>query len=1478
MNRNLLLIVATVVLVVIGGGVLATGASDDLFQDDVEIDDDAIVLEAADSPEGDVYADTDDGELSVDIHNVNQLAETRVDNVFTAEYRGDEEARIHVEDVGDDVTIFEMESGEPVEGEENAISLLPDDGPVTFGVDIVDDEDAENVAIEEITVVGQVVNPAFQVVDVEPVEDQVVAGDRVTVEAEIENSGSEFQRSVGLLVADRGDDLFDASTVRLGDDETTTAEFEYRTRQQDVGELGIGVDVVDDVVDPDDDLAATVQVTEPAAEFDVEIASVDGIDFDDGALVDDVTTTAGSAVTVTAEVENAAATGTDTVELLADGTTVDDADVTLDAGETATVDLTYVPTRDDEGDVDIRLETATDDSADAAVTVEEPTEFEIEIDDVTDEPVAGEDVLAVDATVSNDGDDDGIARVWLEFEGDRAAFLSEPVDASDDETVTLTTDLDERDAGDDSTVTVFTEDEEATEEVDVLAPAAVEIDDVEAPDDVAQGVDDELTVEVDVANEDQRGDVTPVTETTTVELDVGGVTATDEVTVSGGETETAEPTVDVDDLPSGEIDATAAIDGDEATETVSVLAPAAFDVSITDVTNPVLDDEVLGVTVEVENFGDQTGTETVVLEADGDEVDDEDASVDGGNADEVTLEVDIPGEGIDVGTLDVAVEGQEDGATDAVDVEVLEAPEDPLFRLDDSDANALEIVQGADEIGPDDASDELDVETTVTNVGELSDTQTVELSVGGETVASQTVSLDGEGASETVDFDPVDAEDLDIGESTLTIATDDDVAEATVLVREAEQPVFAFENPDAVANAGPLSDGEDVTVTVENRGEVDGETDVAFAYATGVEVAIEQDATETVAPDAGESATATFTVDLDDGTQRAGTFDGVLDVTVANDDAGDARVVASADAEFGSLGDAVDAAGQDETVFVGADPALDSATIETDEVTVEAVTGAPITASSTVIEIGDAEGVEIDGLVLAADSGTPTGIEVTDEADDVTIRGVTFFADGGEWDPAIEDRGDGTLVRHVSVFGSGGGNGIDGTGTDLVVRDSEIRGVDNAVDLTAGASNATVQNVDLIGNDRGMFAAAGSHLMELNNIERNTAAIETVGTPSEVFVLAPDNWWGNAAGPVFGDDEDTADILSNVELDGVVFDSPTEDAEFTIDEFEEETLEVFEGETFEVSVTVENDGGTAGASDRQDVELLIDGETEDAETVDELDPGETETVDLSHQPTELGEFDVRVRSDDDDAETTLSVESEPTPTDPSPATGTGGGAAGPPAPTSPLTDRIGTSVDDAAPDEPGTTVDVGHANFASITFDDAEATGFVSVEVYDDVPTGAPALADDRPFFTGVTVDVPDEQADSPATLEFRVDADDVAAADADADDLVVLRAPDDATDYEELATDATEANGEIVVEAETPGFSTFVVSTTDDPEETPTPEPEEETPEPDEETPEPEEETPTPEDETPEEPGAFETPGFGVVVALVALLAAALIAARRRR
>ncbi|QCC48854.1 DUF7827 domain-containing protein [Halobellus limi] len=87
------------------------------------------------------------------------------------------------------------------------------------------------------------------------------------------------------------------------------------------------------------------------------------------------------------------------------------------------------------------------------------------------------------------------------------------------------------------------------------------------------------------------------------------------------------------------------------------------------------------------------------------------------------------------------------------------------------------------------------------------------------------------------------------------------------------------------------------------------------------------------------------------------------------------------------------------------------------------------------------------------------------------------------------------------------------------------------------------------------------------------------------------------------------------------------------------------------------------------------------------------------------------------------------------------------------------------------------------------------------------------------------------------------------------------------ILASATEEEGTVVEAVET---------------DTATPEPDTDTPEPDTDTPEPDTDTPEPDTDTPEpdtetsEPTETSTPGFGVVVALTALLAAALLATRR--
>lgn len=222
-------------------------------------------------------------------------------------------------------------------------------------------------------------------------------------------------------------------------------------------------------------------------------------------------------------------------------------------------------------------------------------------------------------------------------------------------------------------------------------------------------------------------------------------------------------------------------------------------------------------------------------------------------------------------------------------------------------------------------------------------------------------------------------------------------------------------------------------------------------------------------------------------------------------------------------------------------------------------------------------------------------------------------------------------------------------------------------------------------------------------------------------------------------------------------------------------------------------------------------------------------------------------------------------------TGVGGGASS--------TSGQAKTVSDVRPGTPGTTVTFDQTGLSAITFNSETVEGTAAVDRLDGVPGNAPPFSPNRPVAAVFAIDVPDEQTDSPATLKFDLRADDFADVGLDPDEATVLRDLDD--EYEQLDPDV-EVNGDTVtVTAETPGFSTFIITdaqTANADASTDTPVPDDgatpasnggtsasngdatEMPEPD------------PDPEADPEP----LPGFGVVVALVALLAAALLAVRR--
>jgi PGF-CTERM protein/PGF-pre-PGF domain-containing protein len=190
--------------------------------------------------------------------------------------------------------------------------------------------------------------------------------------------------------------------------------------------------------------------------------------------------------------------------------------------------------------------------------------------------------------------------------------------------------------------------------------------------------------------------------------------------------------------------------------------------------------------------------------------------------------------------------------------------------------------------------------------------------------------------------------------------------------------------------------------------------------------------------------------------------------------------------------------------------------------------------------------------------------------------------------------------------------------------------------------------------------------------------------------------------------------------------------------------------------------------------------------------------------------------------------------------------------------------------------------------------GRVSIKSIRALPSDVPRP--DGDVVSSLDISVPDSERDRPATLSLTVSRDAIEAANTDPEKLKIARLRRGANAPEVLDT-SVEAVTEDSVElsAETPGFSVFVVVSTDTADTptatpaaaraTPTPPPSTPTatPEPVEDTeaaastPTQPQETSTPAMTTPSTPTPASSPGFGILAALVGLLATIGVVRRRR-
>jgi hypothetical protein len=380
--------------------------------------------------------------------------------------------------------------------------------------------------------------------------------------------------------------------------------------------------------------------------------------------------------------------------------------------------------------------------------------------------------------------------------------------------------------------------------VEAAAAGATDIEVVDNPQDVVNGVavGDEagasytidsvgsttLTVEdpntqptADAGDDQTVEEGAGVTLDGTGSSDPDGDTLTYAWTQTGGpdvslsDTSVAEPTftapeVDTDTTLTFDLEVTdpdGASDTDTVEVTVQEVAPANFQVSNLDAPDTATQGDLIGVSADVTNSGDEEATKAVEfrVDTDGDgEIGDEAAfatqnvQLAPGETQTVTFS-DVDTATLSPGTYTHGVATTDDSATAEI---TIEAPPTPAnFQVSNLDAPSSVT-----------AGDPIDVSATVKNTGEQAGTQTVEFRLdgdqdgtldAGETLATQSVSLDA-GETQTVTFSDLDTSGLS-GEYAHGVFTDDDSATATLTVEEptpADEVSVSLEPSESTVGVG----------------------------------------------------------------------------------------------------------------------------------------------------------------------------------------------------------------------------------------------------------------------------------------------------------------------------------------------------------------------------------------------------------------------------------------------------------------------------------------------------------------------------------------------------------------------------------------------------------------------------------------------------------------------------------------------------
>ncbi|RAW43899.1 hypothetical protein DQW50_17200 [Halorubrum sp. 48-1-W] len=471
------------------------------------------------------------------------------------------------------------------------------------------------------------------------------------------------------------------------------------------------------------------------------------------------------------------------------------------------------------------------------------------------------------------------------------------------------------------------------------------------------------------------------------------------------------------------------------------------------------------------------------------------------------------------------------------------------------------------------------------------------------------------------------------------------------------------------------------------------------------------------------------------------------------------------------------------------------------------------TVTITVIEDATFE-VGLDGTPESVTAGEPISVNAT-------IENTGDIAD----DRSIELLVAGSVVNTTTV-------GLNATETKQICLSYPTTETDVGDDVSVGMRSPDMETAETLeiledANLRLDLVSADSPVAVGDRIEAEVTVENTgeVSTNETVELLVDNTAVNRSEVSLAGNEEHEVrlsyvatedDIGETVPIELAVSDDTAsgtievlEDANLRLDLLSGDSPVVV-GERIETRVTVEN---TGEVSTNETVELHVDNTTVNRSEVT-LAGNEDRELRLSYVATEddIGEtVPIEIDVSDDTASETISVNeaesSSQTGGDSSGGSSPSGGGGGGTAPSQP-TDEI--SIEDEVPSDPGTTVSISEESVNEITFEESGITGTMEVDELDEAPSSVLTPDEDRPFLGGIAVEVPDDLTDTPATLELVVPGDELNRSDVDIDDLVVLHASSNAEQdhHETLNTSTFSEDGNLIVQAETPGFSMFLITT----------------------------------------------------------------------